>query len=249
MKRLFLSSVYQSSPSRFSICLLCIPVTIILSSLDILVGIVREMQTLPYRYHLDFMRLQLSSDAFLAIIPIISTIPSSGCYVDEIKSKYIRYILLRTNYQTYIIGKLSTCFVFGGLLIAGGYALTIGLSKIFFSPLEQIAEDCSYCTYSTLYDICMLFLVGGFWALVGLATSSILESKYIAYSSPFILYYLLIILYERYFSDAFLWYPPNWINSDAWPYGTWGVAVFLIELTLALGVLFAICSGRRLRKL
>lgn len=72
---------------------------------------------------------------------------------------------------------------------------------------------------------------------------------YIAYTSPFVTYYLLVILCERYFTDAYMLYPPNWINPDVWPYGFWGAVIFLLELTLAFGILFVIRAGRRLREL
>ena len=85
--------------------------------------------------------------------------------------------------------------------------------------------------------------------MVGIAMSTLMESKYIAYASPFVVHYLLVILYEQYFPKAFLLYPPNWMDPELWPFGAWGASVFLLELVLAFGILFILRSGRRLREL
>ena len=91
---------------------------------------------------------------------------------------------------------------------------------------------------------------GGFWAVVGITMSTLMESKYIAYASPFVIYYLLVILYERYFPDCFLIYPREWINpSNLWPFGYWGPAILMIELTLVFASIFIYRAGRRLRQL
>ena len=63
------------------------------------------------------------------------------------------------------------------------------------------------------------------------------------------MYYLRVILYERYFSGIFLLYPPNWIKPEAWPFGWVGAAVFLLELTVTFAILFVVRAERRLREL
>ena len=79
--------------------------------------------------------------------------------------------------------------------------------------------------------------------------STIMESKYIAYASPFIVYYLLVILYERYFPNAWLLYPKNWLDPEVWPYGVGSAALFLLELTFLCGLVFYIRGKRRLEQL
>ena len=85
--------------------------------------------------------------------------------------------------------------------------------------------------------------------MVGMALSTVMESKYIAYISPFIVYYLLVILYERYFPDAWLLYPRNWLDPEIWPYGVGSAVVFLLELTFFSGLLFYFRGRRRLESL
>ena len=72
-------------------------------------------------------------------------------------------------------------------------------------------------------------------------------SKYMAYASPFILYYVLIILNERYFENLYVLYPKEWLfPSDAWVMGGFGVILLLVELTAIVSLAFAITAKRRL---
>lgn len=117
-----------------------------------------------------------------------------------------------------------------------------------FRPLEQVAEKGT--TAAQIWPtLVLMFLNGGLWAVVGMTMSTLMESKYIAYCSPFVIYYLLVILCERYIPDAFLLYPPNWVKPDLWPYGAWGAGIFLLEVTVLFGILFVFRAGRRLREL
>lgn len=79
--------------------------------------------------------------------------------------------------------------------------------------------------------------------------STIMESKYIAYASPFIVYYLLVIFYERYFPNTWLLYPKNWLNPEIWPLGIGSAALFLLELTFLCGLVFYVRGKRRLEQL
>lgn len=76
-----------------------------------------------------------------------------------------------------------------------------------------------------------IFIAYGFAALT--------DSKYMAYASPFVLFYLLIILYERYFDKLFVLYPREWLNpSPRWVFGKIGVAVLLTEFSLLMALAF-----------
>ena len=102
----------------------------------------------------------------------------------------------------------------GGLVIVVGVLIEWGISALVLLPMEKVAEAPSESTVFLLKTCVLLFLNGGLWAVLGMTMSTIMESKYIAYASPFIVYYLLVILYERYFPNAWLLYPKNWLDSE-----------------------------------
>lgn len=234
---------------RLIITVVGILLVMLLSSAETLLNLFPITFRIPFGYHVEFVKKALCSEATLAFFPILSVLPFSASYVEDLKSKFVLLYLIRGRYNTYIRSRIIACFLAGCGVVLCGVTLFYGISFLIFVPFEHPLETKVFDTESLL-PLCLLASIsGGFWALLGLFFSTFMESKYIAYTSPFVTYYLLVILCERYFTDAYMLYPPNWINPDVWPYGFWGAVIFLLELTLAFGILFVIRVGRRLREL
>lgn len=234
---------------------LCLPiffmiVSVYLSSIDIICKLIQESPPLPAGYHNDFILKTLQTDVIASIIPILAPLPFSGTYVDDIKSKYARLLIFRTSINTYLISRILLCFFLGGTVIILGTIIAWIASFLVFFPMETSAEeiiDSAVCLQKTFI---LLFINGGLWATIGMSMSTLMESQYIAYSSPFIFYYLLLILCERYFVNLFLQSPKNWINlSSYWPYDFWGPAIIMIELATIFTCVYTVCAGRRLQEL
>ena len=220
-----------------------------LSSVDSMLQLFPCLSLLSNGYHSEFVSNALSSDTVASFVPILAVLPFAACYIDDIKSKFARFYLVRSSYATYLASRVLVCFISGGLVIVTGVLLAWGISSLLFLPIEKASEVPSEYNILLLKSCVLLFLNGGLWATLGIAMSTIMESKYISYSSPFILYYLLVILYERYFPDAWLLYPKNWLNPEIWPYGVGSAVVFLLELTFFSGLLFYFRGRRRLESL
>lgn len=200
-------------------------------------------------YHNELIITALSSETLASFIPVFAALPSSSRYLEDVKSKFARILILREDYSGYLMSQCLSCWCCGGCAILLGGSAAWGITALVFSPLEQVVENYVGIAPQIASQLVLLFLNGGLWAVVGMALSSIMESKYIAYISPFIVYYLLVILYERYFPDAWLLYPRNWLNPELWPLGVGSAAVFLLELTFFAGLLFYIRGRRRLESL
>lgn len=222
---------------------------VFLSSVDTLLKIFPITSLQPNDYHTGFVLNALRSDAMTPFVPILAVLPYATSYIDDVKSRFARFILIRTDYTTYLANRILVCFFSGGLVIATGTLLAWWASALLFLPMEKAAEASSETSTLLLKTCWLLFLNGGLWAVLGMTMSTIMESKYIAYASPFIVYYLLVILYERYFPNAWLLYPKNWLNPEIWPYGIGSAAVFLLELTFLCGLVFYIRGKRRLEQL
>ena len=68
-----------------------------------------------------------------------------------------------------------------------------------------------------------------------------------AYASPFVIYYVLIILYERYFDGFYILYPKEWTApSSSWMWGNVGVILMLSELIIIMGMVFGSVAKRRI---
>lgn len=224
-------------------------VVLYLGVLDRLVCVMRDHTLLPVGFTRELIVSALSTDAIVSFIPVLAVIPFSGTFIEEIKSNFARYLLIRSGYCHYLLGKILMCYLYGGTVLLFGCISAWGIAALVFLPIEKVAEDGFSHTEQVFSLLLIFFQAGGFWAVVGMSMSTIMESKYIAYASPFVIYYLLVILCERYFPEAFLLYPPNWTNPEVWPYGAWGAAILLIELTLVFSILFVFRAGRRLREL
>lgn len=249
MKNALISGVYQISILKYIIVLLGMTVLAFLGSMEMMLRAFRQPNLLPSGYVGTFMSHALEQDAVLSLIPVLSVIPFSGVYVDDLKSKFARFFLIRCSYSDYLISRILIAFFCSGGCIAFGGLTAWSISALLFMPMELAGETNMLVISTVVQKLILMFCGGGLWAVLGLSMSTLMESKYIAYASPFVIYYLLVILCERYFPDAFLLYPPNWTNPEVWPYGAWGAAIFLIELTLVFSMLFVIRAGRRLREL
>jgi hypothetical protein len=170
--------------------------------------------------------------------------------VDDLKSGYIKLHLHRSGIKPYIRGKLTACALSGGLAMLLGILIAYGISILAFTPMEAAlgkGEIAQPYFAQLLLKSATLLLSGAFWSLVGFAFAAGTQSRYMAYASPFILYYVLIILHERYFDSLYVLYPKEWLfPSDAWVLGGFGVILLLAELIVITGLVFSVIARRRL---
>ena len=200
-------------------------------------------------YHNQLITTALSSDILSSFLPVLGAIPLAAGYLEDVKSKFVRLSLIRGSYSGYLLSGAAACWLCGGGAALLGCLGAWGVTALMLTPLERVSENYVSIAPQIAGQMFLLFLNGGLWAVLGMALSTVMESKYIAYVSPFIVYYLLVILYERYFPDAFLLYPKHWLSPENWPYELLGASVFLLELTVLAGLLFYIRGRRRLEQL
>ena len=223
-------------------------IVLYLGVIDEVFVVLKGGATLSAGYTKEYMISALQTRISASFVPILAVIPFSGNYVEDVKSKFIRFYLIRSNRKSYLLQRISASFVCGGSIVFCGDMVAWGIASLIFLPMEK-AEPSSALTSQLILNSLLLFLVGGMWSVVGMTMSSFMESKYIAYTSPFIIYYLLIILCERYFPNVSLLYPLNWTKADIWPFGVWGAVVFLLELTTICGLFFVIRAWKKLWEL
>ncbi len=250
MKNALLSSLREASWIRTIVGIFAMTLVIVFASADSLIRVYREQRMLDYDYHTNLILTALSSDTVAPFLPILAVLPFSAGYIDNVKSKFARFFLIRTSYRTYLLSRCAVCFLLGGLVPTLGTLLCWGGGSLVFLPMEYAPKSPSEVPAMLLKECGLLFLSGGMWAVAGMAMSTLMESKYIAYASPFVIYYLMVILYERYLPKCFLIYPREWIApSKLWPFGAWGPAVLMLELSLLFTLLFYFRAERRLRQL
>ncbi len=253
MKNTILSNIHQAVFNKsFAIGTASVVLIMLLGAIEDVIAVFRSEELLSYGYHYEMVSKALFSEAMILALPIICTLPYTVSFTDDIKSGFIKEYLPRTNISGYISGKIIACYLSGGAAILLGLLCTYGLSALCIMPMETVPpENVPVSFFNEYFSECIpFFFAGGFLSLAGLTMASATGSKYMAYSSPFILYYLLIILNERYFSELYVIYPKEWLNpSDKWLLGDWGVVILLVECTVIAALCFSYTAKRRIERI
>ena len=248
------SAIKQAIFSKdFLIGFIGVIVVVFVSSVSELIEALCVDELLPNAFHNFLIENALVSDAMTLALPIIAALPFTASLVNDIKSGFIKCYLHRTSRKNYITSKCIASCISGGLVLALGILTSYIISAIAFITREDptskdISSKLFYAEF--IKSIVLMFLSGAFWSLCGLTLATITGSKYMAYASPFIIYYVLIILYERYFDKFYVLYPKEWINpSSKWILGDWGVIMLLLGLIVATGAVFYYTVKRRISQL
>ena len=251
----FISNIQQSALKKaFWMSVLLFVIIMYCSAVSDIVTAFRSEELLTYGFHNEFILNTLRSDTMVLIVPIICALPYTTAFLDDVKSGFIKEYLPRTTIKDYILGKILACYLSGGLVIFIGIFCAYGLSALVFSPMEAAATTEAAAAplfLSELFNRSLtFFFAGGFLSLLGMLFATVTNSKYMAYASPFIVYYVLIILKERYFDGMYVLYPKEWLNpSDKWILGNWGVIFLLLECALVAALCFTIAAKRRIERI
>lgn len=250
--RTVLSSIYEAFKGRgFAAALAAAVLVLLLASAEGVIEAYRAPWLLQYGYHSELIEHALAGEIMTLALPIIAALPFTAAIVDDMKSGFIKFYLSRTSRSAYLAGRIIACGLSGALVLLLGTAFSLGILALLLLPKESLpvlfdaaGNSITYVSpiWGTLFRI---FASGAFWAMLGMLIGTASMSRYMAYASPFVIYYVLIILYERYFDFLYIFYPKEWLNpSPLWEYGNAGVLLVVGELTLIAGVLAA-RAGRR----
>lgn len=207
---------------------------------------------LPFGTHITMIMEAMKSDMVTFAVPILCTLPYAASYLDDLKSGFIKEYLPRAGTRGYIGGKVLACGISGGLVLFLGILASFGISALIFMPLEAAATGKETLPYLgwILGNASIFFFAGMFWSLMGFYLAAATKSRYMAYAAPLVLYYLLIIIYERYFNHLYVLYPREWLNpSVSWQLGGLGVVLLLLEFSAVIIMAFAILAKKQLGKL
>lgn len=253
MKNTILSCLRHSVfTGRFLLCVVLMAAAVFLASMENFLNAFRSEDLLGFGFHGRFILNAAASDTIVLCLPILCVLPYAASYVDDVKTGFIRLYLHRTSQRAYILGKALGCILSGGLVPVIGLFLAYTAAALVFLPMEAVpvAGTVDTSVQEILTVAQRFFLSGGFWALFGMSMSARMESKYIAYASPFVFYYILIILHERYFDWMYVLYPKAWLFPDeVWGLGQWSIIPLLLELMTVTALLFTRLAKRRLSEI
>ncbi len=235
----------------FLIGSISIAIVLLLSVIEQIISGFRAEDLLGYGFHHYMILDALTSDAMTLVLPIAAALPFTASFLDDYKSGFIKGYLPRTNIAGYLGGKIAGCIISGGLVLAAGVFMAYIVAALMFTPMEAVAPPLQEPLFlEILGRLGLFFCAGAFWALIGMLFATLTGSRYMAYASPFVVYYVLIILYERYFDKMYVLYPKEWVAPSAqWIYGNAGVVIFLVELIILAAIGCGIAMRRKIRNI
>lgn len=229
------------STKGFWIASLGIAIIILFSCFDELFSAVRSNELRAAGAHMVLFFNALNAQGAMLVLPIFSSLPYTTAYVDDVKSGYIKQYLPRLGTKRYVWEKVATCLITGGLSSLIGIVIAYAILALLLLPGEVQGKLAKGVLIQLLQKLVLFFVSGSLWSSVGLLLASLTKSRYMAYAGPFVICYVLIIFYERYFNKIYVLYPREWLNpSDKWVFGAWGVVLLLLILSIALCCVFAL---------
>lgn len=196
-----------------------------------LMNMLSEMEMYEDSFWLDAASLLLQGmqgDFGVMILPALSALPFAAQALQEIKSGAIRPAVFRVGRKSWIAGKLLSTFASGMLL---QIAAAIGLLLVFhLMMLVEAGELFPMGDFAPVWAVLLRrMFCGGIWAGVGCLIALMTETTSAAYLAPLCLCYAMVMIGTRFFPEAILLNPSNWLTGAFWP-----LLLVLIMLTTAL---------------
>lgn len=186
----------------------------------------------------------LRTETFAYVLPIACTFAVSGMFTEDMQSRMLYYSILRTTKKRYYTSKIFSCVLIGFLTVLVTSLLLLIILGILFPPKQS--EIQTFQTDSLVYLCKTIVILGAnssFYALLGGIISVFSNNRYMAYASPFILYYVISTLLNAYLSDYPILNPEEWMLLRISSEGQ--VMAILLAANLMAGIGYLIMMERR----
>lgn len=199
---------------------------------------------------LQYYKTALASQGILFLIPIISVLPAGAVYVKESSNGFLKLYITRISRMDYIKRKIFLIYVGGFLPFFAAGILAFLFSFLVFYPLELKGMIEKEGVWEDLFLLLRICLVGGIIAEISGIFAAVFRNYYMAYGLPFVCYYLLIILKDRYLPDLYAMYPGEWVvPKQDWGTNGMGIWVFFLVFSTAVCLLHGLLLHHRLKEI
>lgn len=192
----------------------------------------------------------LSSRGILFLIPVIAALPAGAFYVRESAGGFLRFYIARINRMDYIKRKVLLVYA-GGFLPFFGAGVFLFLFCFFvFYPMELRGVIEKERIWEALFLLLRICFVGGIMAETAGIFAAVFRNYYMAYGLPFVCYYLLIIIKDRYLPGFYAMDPGEWIDPKRyWGADGMGIWIFFLVFSAAACLLHGLLLYYRLREI
>lgn len=198
---------------------------------------------------LVFFQKALFGKVLLFLIPIAAVLPMGAVFVRESSGGFLKLYITRISRMEYIRRKLVQIYGSGFCIFFFAGLFLLAASFLGFYPLEQTGEISPEMAWDAVLPLLRISMSGGIWAGISGIFAAAFRNYYMAYGLPFVCYYLLIIVKERYLPKMYALYLPEWIQcTKDWGSGKGGIWVFLVLLSAAVLLLNSLLLQYRLQE-
>lgn len=193
----------------------------------------------------------LPSRLVVYVLPACGVLPYADSYLQEWQTGFLRSYINRINRREYICGKIIS-MTLAGFLAWAAAALMAGLILFFLIYPHEIQSN---MWGGTGVDMALMIvrigLIASILGNLSAVCAQLCRSTYMAYGLPFVAYYMLIILKERYFDELYYIYPAEWVNpGNNWGGPScWGLWVLLLLANMGIAMLNGAMIARRLEEI
>lgn len=199
---------------------------------------------------LIFYQNALQAQLLLFLIPIASVLPMGASYVKESSSGFLKFYITRISRIKYVRKKLLQLYG-GGFLpffLGGLCAMMVCFAVIY--PFEYQGDLSGEDIRNAIFLLFRISMVGGVMAEISGIFAAVFRNYYMAYGLPFVIYYMMIILKERYLPDMYAIYPKEWIVCEKdWGMEGFGIWIFLLLFSIIATLLHGMALHERLREI
>lgn len=210
----------------------------------------KKDSVLPAGTFLTLAKDSLRSRTVFFLLPITAVLPCGDVYIRERQWNFLRLLIIRRGKTAYSVDKMITTAFSGALvwILGAGFAgllfflLFFGKEEIFCWSWEPVGELLTIVARTALTASAF----ASFSAVCGVASGSV----YLAMGLPFVLYYMLMILRERYLPQIYCMDPSEWIKGEEfWGSGQRGLWIFLILLAVFFMVIHGLVLEKKLEEI
>lgn len=199
---------------------------------------------------INCFQMAISSKQLFFLIPVVSVLPMGAVYIRDKASGFIKLYIVRISRRDYIRHKAYRIYASGFFVFLLSGVLVLMFCFLFLFPLELKGEWQGENFIKVLKILLRIALVGGILAEISGIFAAVFQNYYMAYGLPFVCYYILIILKDRYFSEMYSMYPVEWIKCEQdWGNNDIGIWFLLLLLSVMTVLLNELILHYRLREI
>lgn len=207
-----------------------------------------EKERLARGYWLHLLYLTIHDQRMVLFFAVVSGTVYAASLREDFESRFYYPCFCRERRMDYIKGKIAANFCAVNLIFITACLLCAVKQFLFLSPQEILPAEAG------IKESVRGILSGGitylffnfFWSSFAMTVSYTMKSMYLSYLAPFIGFYLLVIMNQRFFKDLKILNPYLWVlKEQEWYGGKYGQWLFLLLLCIAVNSILAVIVYKR----